>query len=94
MLEEFLYTRELPFSKLTLSLGKQGTLLHVIIEQYFSSKKIPDCEQLNKFSHLSSDIERNLIANIPIKYSKKSQLIAKDTTLINDLVTTIRCEYS
>jgi hypothetical protein len=63
MLEEFLYTRELPPAKLTFNFRPP--------EAYYSSKKMADCEQLNKFSHLSSDLEINLIVNIPLKYAKK-----------------------
>lgn len=75
MLEEFLYTRELPPGKLTFSLRSAP-------EAFYSAKKMADCEQLNKFGHLSSDVEINLIANIPLKYAKKQQLVERENDFI------------
>lgn len=42
-----------------------------VAEKQVSLKKVADCEVINKFSDLNSEIDKNLIANIPLKYSKK-----------------------
>lgn len=39
--------------------------------EFVPLKKIADCEIFDKFQHVSSELEKNMIANIPLKYAKK-----------------------
>ena len=61
-MEEFLYTREFSISKLSPQISKFEVI---------SSKATADKEQLSKFSHLVSELEKNLIVNIPFKFAKR-----------------------
>ncbi|KAM3137836.1 hypothetical protein pb186bvf_010079 [Paramecium bursaria] len=74
LLDEFIYTKELIVQRLQFNLLKPNT---------FSSRSIADCEHLSKFTNQSADIERNLIANIPLKYAKKQQMLERVNDLIN-----------
>ncbi|CAD8052016.1 unnamed protein product [Paramecium sonneborni] len=74
LLEEFLYTKEFLPQKLQFNLS---------VKVPASSKCIADCDHLQKFSSLQATIEKNLIANIPLKYAKKQQIIEKEIDIIN-----------
>lgn len=63
LIDEFLYTRELNFNKNFLSLKNDPAV---------SSKAIADCEVFSKFININSEQEKNIIANIPLKYAKKN----------------------
>lgn len=56
-LEEFLLTREFNNQKLTLQNKTE----------FISSKKYADTEVYNSFIHIKPGLEKNLIANIPLK---------------------------
>ncbi|CAD8048683.1 unnamed protein product [Paramecium sonneborni] len=77
ILEEFLYTKEFLPQKLQFNLA---------VKVSASSKCIADCDHLQKFSSLQATIEKNLIANIPLKYAKKQQIIEKEIDIINMLI--------
>ncbi|CAD8049797.1 unnamed protein product [Paramecium primaurelia] len=74
LLEEFLYTKEFLPQKLQFNLT---------VKVPVSSRCIADCDHLQKFSSLQATIEKNLIANIPLKYAKKQQIIEKEIDIIN-----------
>lgn len=62
ILDEFMYTREVALNKLNFNLKPA-----IHSEKQYSMKKNADCEVFNKFLYLQSEVEKNLIANIPLK---------------------------
>ena len=73
LIDELLYTREYSFSRNFLSLKS--------VEPAVCSKQIADCEVFSKFVNINSEQEKNIIANIPLKYSKKYAVINQSVEL-------------
>lgn len=46
-------------------------------------KKIADCDIFDKFQHVTSELEKNMIANIPLKYAKKQLTQDREERYIN-----------
>jgi len=46
-------------------------------------KKIADCDIFDKFQHVTSELEKNMIANIPLKYAKKQLTQDREDKYVN-----------